>query len=100
MTDDLPPIPASAPQPGSVWKHYKSSLYRVTRLVRHSETREILVEYVPHELHLHATGTIESRPLPWARPLAMWHEPVEVPLQDGTAVMQPRFRFVGWVAPT
>lgn len=100
MVEGSTAIPPYAPKPGSVWAHYKGSLYRVTRLVRHSETREIMVEYVSHELHQYPLGNITEPSLPWVRPLAMWHEAVPVVLRDGPTIMRVRFTFEGWVQPT
>lgn len=51
------------PTPGSLWKHFKGTLYRVVAIAKHSETLETLVIY-------RKDGGTEV----WARPLAMWNE--------------------------
>jgi hypothetical protein len=98
MTDDLPPIPADAPRPGSLWQHYKTSKhYVVLRLTRHAGTKGILVEYTPYaETYL----LQNQQPIPWSRPIEEWHEQVVIQLMDGTSTLVPRFAPVGWAAPT
>jgi len=65
------------------WRHYKGRDYEVIGLARHSETEEPLVVY----------RTLYGDLSLWVRPLAMWHETVEV---EGRPV--PRFAFVGEAA--
>lgn len=56
--------PPDAP-PRGAYRHYKGGLYTVLDLVRHSESEEWLVIY-----RAEADGGL------WARPLALWNEPV------------------------
>jgi len=58
-------LPDGDPQPG-VYRHYKGGLYRVLGLVRHSETREVMVLYRA----LYGTHGL------WVRPRAMFLEAV------------------------
>ena len=68
-TDDLPPIPSSAPAAGR-YRHYKGNEYEVLHTARHSERiDEFLVVYRP----LHTPDAI------WVRPLEMFVEDVELP---------------------
>lgn len=57
------------PTPGSLWRHYRGTEYRVVSIARHSETQEVLVTYRPKD----AQNALED----WARPLSMWNEIVE-----------------------
>jgi hypothetical protein len=66
-----------------VYRHYKGKEYLVLTVARHSESGEALVIYLP--LYAAEGESI----IPWARPLAMFEEDVEV---DGRKV--PRFRRV------
>lgn len=43
MNAPLEPLPADAPQVGSVWRHYKGGWYQVLSVGRHSETLEPMV---------------------------------------------------------
>lgn len=67
------------PKPG-VYRHFKGNFYRLLCVAEHSETREKLVIY---------QALYGERGM-WARPLAMWSEPVQ---RDGVTV--PRFAYVG-----
>jgi hypothetical protein len=65
-----------------LYKHYKGKLYKVTGIVKHSETLEDLVSYeclYENELASH-----------WVRPIAMFLETVNI---DG--IEKPRFEYVG-----
>ena len=65
---DLVPLPANAPKPLSVWKHYKGAIYQVLGVVRSSENHsEFLVVYTA----LHPS---RYQYVPWCRPLSMWYE--------------------------
>lgn len=55
---------------GKSYRHYKGNLYKVTDIVRHTETDEILVVYTDNKYH-------------WARPIEMFEEYVTV---DGKTV--------------
>lgn len=79
----LAPFPRDAPEPGTVWKHYKGNKYQVVAVGRHSETLEPLVIYVK-------TDDKERPRRVWCRPLGMWADTAIV--RDGAAV--PRFRRV------
>lgn len=69
------------PQTGAIYRHYRNQkLYRVIGVGKHSETEEELVFY--ECLYDNVTKL-------WARPLAMWNEPVE---HEGQMV--PRFQWV------
>jgi hypothetical protein len=70
-----------------IYRHYKGGEYLVLTVARHSETDEALVIYMP--LYSHDAGGL----VPWARPLAMFEEEVEV---EGRKV--PRFRLISAVA--
>lgn len=65
--------------PLGLYRHYKGRDYSVVGFARHSETKEIMVLYVP----LYGDGGY------WVRPLAMFTESV---LHEGRQV--PRFRLV------
>lgn len=62
------------------YRHFKGNDYSVVGFARHSETKELMVLYVP----LYGEGGY------WVRPLDMFTENVEV---DGER--RPRFEFVG-----
>jgi hypothetical protein len=66
-----------------IYRHYKGNDYLVLTVARHSETEEALVIYVP----LAPKGGKQLTP--WARPLAMFNEEVEV---EGKRV--PRFKLL------
>lgn len=66
-------------QPG-IYQHYKGGKYFVFGLVRHTETREDMVLYMP--LYEHPEGGRVWQ----ARPLSNWNAP-----QDG----RPRFVYLG-----
>ncbi|RBP48298.1 DUF1653 domain-containing protein [Arenicella xantha] len=65
-------------RPG-LYQHYKGPLYRVTQVVRHSESEESLVVY----------QALYGEKGFWARPLTMFDELVKL---DGASV--PRFRYL------
>jgi hypothetical protein len=65
-------------KPG-IYQHYKGNEYQVYEVATHSETEENLVIYRP----LYGEGAL------WARPLAMWSEPVQ---WQGQTL--PRFQFL------
>ena len=67
---------------GGIYRHYKGKLYRLERLVRHSETLEELVLYTA--LYENSLGSF------WVRPKEMFFEDVEI---DSQRV--PRFEYVG-----
>ncbi|NQV13685.1 MAG: DUF1653 domain-containing protein [Parcubacteria group bacterium] len=67
------------------YKHYKSKLYEVIGLARHSETLEELVVYKA----LYSSSEFGNNAL-WARPKAMFLETVVI---DGKKI--PRFEFIG-----
>lgn len=67
---------------GGIYRHYKGKLYRVHRVVRHSETLEELVLY--ETLYENPLGSF------WVRPLAMFLEQIT---HEGKAV--ERFSYVG-----
>lgn len=71
--DPLPPLPVAAP---GRYRHYKGGEYELRGVVRHSETLEALVLYVP----LYNDSGL------WVRPYAMFFGTVEV---DGRVM--PRF---------
>ena len=71
------------PKIGGVYKHFKGNYYRVIDIVRHSETNEEMVLYVPLYLNEEFPGSL------WVRPLEMFLETVE---RDGKKF--PRFKFV------
>lgn len=79
----LQPFPRDAPEPGTVWKHYRGGFYQVVAMARHSETLEHLVVYV-------LTKDDEKPRKVWCRPLGMWADTAIV--RDGATV--PRFRRV------
>lgn len=79
----LQPFPRTAPEPGTVWKHYRGGAYQVVAMARHSESLEPLVVYV-------LTNDDEKPRKVWCRPLSMWADTAIV--RDGAAV--PRFRRV------
>lgn len=54
--------------PCGIYRHYKGNRYEVLGTAIHSETLEMMVVYRA----LYGTGET------WVRPLAMWHEEVEV----------------------
>lgn len=56
-----------APQPNTVWRHYKGTIYRVLGTSKHTETGELLVVY---------TERMQSSKMIWARPLSMWHDDI------------------------
>jgi hypothetical protein len=67
--DPVPQVPASAPQKGEVFKHYKGDKYRVVALALHSNDDEWMVVYEP---------MYESPAAPlFTRPLREWSEVVE-----------------------
>jgi len=61
------------------YRHYKGKDYSVVGFARHSETKEVMVLYVP----LYGDGGY------WVRPLTMFTEQVIV---DGKSI--PRFKLV------
>ncbi len=67
---------------GGIYRHYKGKLYRLERIVRHSETLEELVFYTA--LYENALGNF------WVRPKEMFFEEIEV---AGEKV--PRFAYIG-----
>ena len=67
------------PIPLGRYRHFKGNDYSVVGFARHSETKELLVLYVP----LYGEGGY------WVRPLDMFTEDVEV---DGKH--RPRFEFI------
>lgn len=71
----LSPLPELAL---GTYRHYKGPRYEVLGVVRHSETREVLVLYRP---------LYGERGL-WVRPFAMFTETLTI---DG--VLRPRFAF-------
>lgn len=54
--------------PCGIYRHYKGNRYEVLGTAIHSETLEMMVVYRA----LYGAGET------WVRPLAMWHEEVEV----------------------
>ena len=72
-------LPAVAPLPTGLYRHYKGNDYEVVAVAHHSETLEPLVVY---------RALYGERGL-WVRPYAMFREEVIV---DGQRV--PRFAFV------
>lgn len=50
------------PQAGERWRHFKGDVYRIDKVVRHSETKEKMVVYFDN------AGNY------WTRPLSMWHD--------------------------
>ncbi len=53
------------PVAGSQWQNIKrGTLYRVTDVITHTETGELLVTY----------QSVENSKSKWVRPLLMWHE--------------------------
>jgi hypothetical protein len=76
----------------ATYEHYKSSeeelfLYQVLFLSRHTETQEVLVNYVP----LYASQPVDGIAI-YSRPLAMFTELVEIRQGMGRYLV-PRFRF-------
>lgn len=67
---------------GGVYRHYKGKLYRLIRIVRHSETLEELVMY--ETLYENALGSF------WVRPKEMFLEQIVI---DGK--MRDRFEYIG-----
>ncbi|MEY2862485.1 MAG: hypothetical protein RLY58_192 [Pseudomonadota bacterium] len=67
------------------YRHYKGNDYEVLHLAQHSETNELLVIY----RCLYGDFSI------WARPLAMFCEPIQWP--DG--IIRPRFFLISKTAP-
>ena len=53
---------------GGIYRHYKGGLYRVTGIVKHTETEEVLVTYRA-VMYSHDLTT-------WARPIGMFCEEV------------------------
>lgn len=99
MADDFKP---------GIYTHYKGGMYTALMLVRHHETRELLVLYVSHK-----TGNIQVRELRQPEMADMgtvqlqpsrvdaWTDVVEwqVPMPDGSAATHgPRFVYVGALA--
>ena len=76
------------PVKSGVWKHYKGKLYLVIGEIRHTETNEVCVAYIP--LYEHENGGIPLQ----ARPKIMWNEDV---LHEGQTVR--RFVYVGAEVP-
>lgn len=71
------------PKIGGVYKHFKGNYYKVIDIVRHSETEEELVLYLPLYLNEDFPGDL------WVRPVNMFLETVE---RDGKKF--PRFELV------
>jgi hypothetical protein len=68
-TDDLPPIPPYAPQPGR-YRHYKGNEYEVLHTARHSEQLDtFVVVYRP----------MRDPAAIWVRPLDMFVEAIDGP---------------------
>ena len=67
---------------GGIYRHYKGKLYRLERIVRHSETLEELVLYTA--LYENNLGSF------WVRPKDMFFEEITL---DGQKVA--RFAYVG-----
>ena len=67
---------------GGIYRHYKGKLYRLIRIVRHSESLEELVMY--EALYDNALGNF------WVRPKGMFLEQVVI---EGVA--RDRFEYVG-----
>lgn len=83
---DRPPLaslPLNAPDPGTIWRHYRGGWYQVVGIGRHSETLEPMVAYV-------RTNDAEKPRTQWYRPLNMWNEHVT----DAEGAVVPRFRRV------
>jgi hypothetical protein len=70
---------AENPIPLGRYRHFKGNDYSVVGFARHSETKELMVLYVP----LYGKGGY------WVRPLDMFTATVDV---DGEA--QPRFAYI------
>jgi hypothetical protein len=70
----------SEPIPLGLYRHYKGKDYSVVGFAKDSESRHLMVLYVP----LYGDGGY------WVRPLSMFTEQVEV---DGK--IMPRFKFIG-----
>ena len=70
--------PELAPLRAGLYRHYKGMMYRVTDVVRHSETLEELVVY--EALYENELGRM------WVRPKGMFMENVVI-----NGVEQPRF---------
>lgn len=92
MADDFKP---------GIYTHYKGGMYTALMLVRHHETRELLVLYVSHK-----TGNISVREYSagdadFTQTIDAWTDVVEwqVPMPDGSAATHgPRFVYVGLLA--
>lgn len=80
--------PPSFPVKSGVWRHYKGHHYLVIGEIRHTETNEVCVAYIP--LYEHENGGIPLQ----CRPKLMWNEDV---LHDGQTVR--RFTYVGAEVP-
>lgn len=65
------------PETGGIYKHFKGNQYRVIATVRHSETNEEMVLYMPLHLNEDFPGQM------WVRPLKMFAEKIE---RDGKKI--------------
>lgn len=81
-----PPRPRVGELKAGVYRHYSGLIVLLLGVARHSETEEKFACYIP-------LG-VKAGPRITVRPLAMFHETVEV---DGKSV--PRFEFLGAEMP-
>ncbi|MSR71005.1 DUF1653 domain-containing protein [Candidatus Kaiserbacteria bacterium] len=83
--DPIPPLPADAPKPGEIFRHYKGDQYRVVLLAEHSNENEWMVVYEPMYPNPDAPY--------FTRPLREWREVVDLPAggQGGEGQKVERF---------
>lgn len=67
---DVAPLPADAPKPGEVFKHYKGDLYKVRDLALHSNDEEWMVVYEP--MYENPAAPLFTRPLKEWRQVVEW----------------------------
>jgi len=73
LPEPLPPISSDAPKPGSLWQHFKGGACTVIGVSRHTETGDVLVNYLKD-------GEF------WSRPLSMWADQARPGIQRFTEV--------------
>jgi|GEM_PF-4395871 len=73
------------PEIGAYYRHFNGDVYKVSDIVRHTETDEEMMVY--HTVEMLSNGYISLANVRWTRPLSMWNEMVS----DSNGNKVPRF---------